>query len=119
MRTIIIAAALVLPAACMAPALAQSAECTLVLPGAASEYGIVTGGGRTYIRRNDNPTALTRLADGASICFRAVSWRVEGATILPNFTFPGGPPTNDNAAYLRGWNEGIAWGATAVASGRR
>jgi len=84
------AAALVLPAACMSPALAQSAECTLVLSGAASEYGIVTGGGRTYIRRNDNPPALTRLADGASVCFkRCRSWRREESSSHSSRLRPG------------------------------
>jgi len=106
MRTIIIAAALMLPAACMSPALAQSAECTLVLPGAASEYGIVTGGGRTYIRRNDNPTALTRLAEGASVCFRALSFVVQGGKFVPQFTLETRPVIIDR--FNEGWNAALA-----------
>ena len=72
------------------------------LDGSPDDYTITTGNGVTYLRRLGGP--LKRVSATEPVCFRELSFRIEGGQFVPLFSVGGYGPDR----FSEGWNAALA-----------
>jgi len=71
------------------------------LDGSPDDYTITTGNGVTYLRRHGGP--LKRVSANEPVCFRELSYRIEGGQFVPLFSVGGAVSDRFN----EGWNAAV------------